>query len=122
MSIKKINFRVYRVKELISQSSFSTDDILEKIPKLWTPPFSLLSLNENILTKDIYGTTSSRGSRALQGLVDILNAKDSSLHLECMKYSFSKENPAFIYIADRVLSKLCNCVMLDQMSYKKSLK
>ena len=37
-----------------------------------------------------------------QALVDILN-DNSSLRLECMKYSFSKENPAFLHIADRVL-------------------
>ena len=65
--IKKVNFRVYCVKELISQSRFSTDDLIfEKIPKLWTPALSLLSLHENALMKGIYGTTSSGGSRALQ--------------------------------------------------------
>ena len=83
------------------------------------PALSLLSLNEDMLTKDICGTAISGGSRALQALVNILN---SFLGLKCMKYLFSKENPAFIYIADRVLSKLCNCVVLDQMSYKESLK
>jgi len=107
--MKNIYFRIYHVKECISQSRFSTDNLLQKVPKIWTPA---ISLNENMLM-------TGGGTSAVQALMDI-NA--SELKLNCLNCSFLRENPAFVYIADRMLSKLCNYMMLDQMSYDKSLK
>jgi len=68
------------------------------------------------------GTTTGEGTSTLQALMNILNTNTSELNLGSLKCSFLRENTAFIYIADRMLSRLCNYMILDQMSYKGSLK
>ena len=121
--IDNILFRVYHVEEMISQSRFSTNDLmLAPIQRIRIPALSLLNLNKNMLTEGASTTQAMNNgrSKAIQALVDVLSTSAASL--DCMNQSFSRESPAFLNIADRVLSKLCKCIMLDVLSYKEILK
>ena len=114
-------FRVYHVEEMISQSRFSTNDLLlAPIQRIRIPALSLLDLDKNMLTEGASTTQAMNNgrSKAIQALVDVLSTSAASL--DCMNQSFSRESSAFL--ADRVLSKLCKCIMLDVLSYKEMLK
>ena len=113
--LRKINFHFYVAKELISESVFSTNDmLLQQIAKVKTPATTFLELRPETLMKG-----SETAGHGLEALKTFLKALDSSL--STMKYGFSEEKRGFFCVAE-ILSNFCASVTLNKMVYKSKMK
>ena len=112
--LHKVKFYFYIVKELISESCFSTKDMIFEQASAKIPATNLLNFDQETLKR---GNTPG-----IEALETLLNAfKKSIPALSLLQFGFAQEKRAFFCISE-VLSSFCQSVTLNKMVYKENLQ